>query len=90
MKTNDTVDRRFFELLKSSNTPLSVEDRENIIKAFDFAKNLHSDNYLPDGSPYILHNLNVAITAMREIGLGPTSAICSLLHGEKIKNRRTH
>ena len=44
---------------------------------------------LPSGHPYILHNLNVAITAMKEIGLGPTSAICALLHGDQVKPSHT-
>ena len=85
MKNNNTVERRFDELLKCSHSPLTEKDKTNITKAFRFAQELHTDDVLSDGSPYILHNLNVAITAMKEIGLGPTSAICALLHGDQLK-----
>ena len=87
MEKNDVVERRFNELLKSSSTALSEQDIDNITRAFQFAQELHADELLPDGTPYILHNLNVAITAMKEIGLGPTSAICALLHGDQLKSQ---
>lgn len=77
------LDRKLSELLKCSPNPLSDEEIQSIKKAYSFASELHKEEKLANGNPFVLHNLNVAITAMKEIGLGPTSAICSLLHGEK-------
>lgn len=84
----ELVERKFAELLECSISPLSDADKESIGRAFDFACELHKNEFLPNGAPFIIHNLNVAITAMKEIGLGPTSAICSLLHGDQTKPKQ--
>jgi GTP pyrophosphokinase len=81
----ELAERKFAELLKCSISPLSDADKESIGRAYEFACEIHEDEFLPNGAPFILHNLNVAITAMKEIGLGPTSAICALLHGDQTK-----
>ena len=83
LEKDKLVERKFEELLKCSST-LTAQDEENITRAFHIAQKVFINEFLPNGSPYILHNLNVAITAMKEIGLGPTSAICALLHGDQI------
>jgi GTP pyrophosphokinase len=77
------LEKKLKELLNCSPTPLSKDEIEKIRRAFDLSKKFHGKKKLANGKPYLLHNLNVAITAMKEIGLGPTSAICSLLHGEQ-------
>jgi GTP pyrophosphokinase len=81
----ELIQKKFEDLLKCSISPLSDTDIDNITRAFQFAMELHKDEEFPKGTPFILHNLNVATTAMKEIGLGPTSAICSLLHGDQSK-----
>jgi len=77
----DELTKKKFEILLSSCESLNVQEREDIIKAFEFANERYQDRFLPSGDPYLFHGIDVAITCMKEIGLGPTSAICSLLHG---------
>jgi len=74
--------------LNSCNSEICQEDKELLQKAFEIAYKFHKGKTLPNGDPYIFHHLDVAITAMKEIGLGPTSAICSLLHGEEMKSEK--
>ena len=69
------------DLLKCGNNPLSKDEQASIKNAYELALNYSQQNEKPTDYPYILHALDVAITSMKEIGLGPTSAICSLLHG---------
>lgn len=84
MENELLIQKKFEELLKCC--PIAnVQDKESIERAFHLANEIHKDEFLPNGQPYILHNIEVAITAMKEIGLGPTSAICSLLHGDQTK-----
>lgn len=75
-------------MLNSCNSELCEEEKDILKKAFDFAFQWTKDKTLPNGDPYILHNIDVAITAMKEIGLGSTSAVCSLLHGEEIRSEK--
>lgn len=86
MEKEAAVEKKFQELLNSSISPLSDVDIDNITRAFELACELHAGEYLKDKTPFILHNLNVAITAMKEIGLGPVSAICALLHGDQTRS----
>ena len=74
--------------MNSCNSEICQEDKELLQKAFEIAYKFHKGKTLPNGDPYIFHHLDVAITAMKEIGLGPTSAICSLLHGEEMKSEK--
>ncbi len=75
-------------MLNSCNSELYEEEKDILKKAFDFAFQWNKDKTLPNGDPYIFHNIDVAITAMKEIGLGPMSAVCSLLHGEEIRSEK--
>lgn len=58
----------------------SKEERMLIRKAFDFAYDAHRDIRRASGEPYIIHPLEVAITAVGEIGLGTTAVVSALLH----------
>jgi len=69
------------DLLKCASNPLSKDEQANIKNAYELALNYSQQSETFTGKPYISHALEVAITSMKEIGLGPTSAICSLLHG---------
>ncbi len=89
IKSKDLVRERFNELLVSSAQPLNQKDKDDLHRAFDLAGKAYAGLTRTDGSPYILHELDVAITAMKEIGLGPTSAICALLHGLNLKSDYT-
>ncbi len=79
------VEKKLDELINSSEN-LTRKDRQQILHAFEIAREIYGDDYFQDGRSHLLHNLNVALTAMKEIGLGPTSAICSLLHGDKVNS----
>ena len=79
------IQQKLDELL-SANEKISEGDRANIFKAFEVADEIYKGVKQEDGVPYIIFNLEVAIIAVKEIGLGPTSAICSLLHGINMKS----
>jgi guanosine-3',5'-bis(diphosphate) 3'-pyrophosphohydrolase len=59
-----------------------------IRKAFDMASKAYEGQTLADGSPFIVHHLEIACIAMKEINLGPTSAICALLHSMDVNNAK--
>ena len=60
-----------------------VRDRSEtrkIRRAFDIALEAHKDMRRKSGEPYIYHPIAVARICAEEIGLGPKSIICALLH----------
>lgn len=67
-------------LLKSIKTTLEETDRINIRKAYELAVIAHREQRRKSGEPYILHPIEVARICVEEIGLGPTSVVCALLH----------
>ncbi|MEP7320432.1 MAG: RelA/SpoT family protein [Saprospiraceae bacterium] len=67
-------------LLKSIKTTLEETDRVNIRKAYELAVIAHREQRRKSGEPYILHPIEVARICVEEIGLGPTSVVCALLH----------
>ncbi len=72
--------KRYRSLLKSCRRMMDKNDRLMIRKAFDLALQSHSDMRRKSGEPYIYHPIAVAQIAVTEIGLGPTSVVCALLH----------
>ncbi len=72
--------KRYRSLLRVLRPSLQKGDRSAIRKAFDMALEAHKDMRRKSGEPYIFHPIAVAQIAAEEIGLGPTSIICSLLH----------
>ena len=79
-KTESDVQMKFEELLKSSNYNFSDKEIENLKEALHIATEISCDDTdLPDYSK-VIYNLEIGIIAMKEIGLGPVSVICSLLH----------
>jgi GTP pyrophosphokinase len=68
------------DLLHSFKTPLSEEDIKVLRAAFELAVEAHKEQRRKSGEPYILHPIEVARICVEEIGLGPTAAICALLH----------
>lgn len=73
------------ELLNSIGESMTTIDKASIKLAFDISAKHYKGVTTADGKPFVLFNLDVAIIAIKEIGLGPTSAICSLLHGIDLK-----
>lgn len=86
---NNIIQSKFDELLESSSYTLATVDKVSIKLAFEIASDVYRNETTADGKPFILYNLDIAIIAMKEIGLGPTSAICSLLHGIDLKTDYT-
>jgi GTP pyrophosphokinase len=59
---------------------MEEEDHDQVRKAFELAADAHSKQRRKSGEPYILHPIEVARICTEEIGLGPTAAVCALLH----------
>jgi len=74
------VREKLEELLDLIDEKSNGISRRLIQKAFDIAYEAYDGRTMPNGSPFILHHLDVAKIAMKEINLGPTSAVCALLH----------
>ena len=72
--------KRYRGLLRACRRTLEKGDKLLIRKAFDIALEAHKDTRRKSGEPYIYHPLAVAQLCVSEIGLGPTSVICALLH----------
>jgi GTP diphosphokinase / guanosine-3',5'-bis(diphosphate) 3'-diphosphatase len=72
--------REYRALLRALKTNLKKGDKPLLRHAFEMAVEAHKTTRRKSGEPYILHPLAVARIAVEEIGLGVTSAICSLLH----------
>ncbi len=86
---DDIIKTKYNELLNCSLYTLATVDKVSIKLAFEKASDLYRNEVTKDGKPIILYNLDIAIIAMKEIGLGPTSAICALLHGIDLKTDYT-
>ncbi len=81
----ELISAKIDELLTGIGEGMTTVDKASIKLAFDISAEYYRDVTTPDGKPFVLFNLNVAIIAIKEIGLGPTSAICALLHGIDLK-----
>ena len=67
-------------VLRSIKSNRSKEETKFIRKAFNVASEAHQSMRRKSGEPYIFHPLAVARICADEIGLGPTSIVCALLH----------
>jgi len=74
------IQRAYRRLLRSIQTPLDKTDRNSLREAFELAATSHGDQRRKTGEPYILHPIEVARICVHEMGLGPTAAVCALLH----------
>ncbi len=72
--------RRYRKLLRHTKPLLQGDDAKMIKKAFNLSMEAHKNMRRKSGEPYIFHPLAVAQIVVDEIGLGPTSIICALLH----------
>jgi len=76
----EQIEGAFQELLRGLPS-ISDTHREDIERAFRFARDSHEGTKRKTGEPYILHPLAVAHIVVFEIGLeDPVSVICALLH----------
>ncbi len=74
------LQREFRRLMKALPAPLDETDKKNLRKAFDMGLDAHSKQRRKSGEPYFFHPIEVARICVNEIGLGPTAAVCALLH----------
>lgn len=79
-KTGELIEKKLSELFEVTDSRGNEEANLQIRKAYEMASKEYEGRLLQDGTPFILHHINVALTAMKEINLGPTSAVCALLH----------
>ncbi len=70
---------KFRQIMRHSNIDDPAK-KAKIRKAFNFAVEAHKGMRRRSGEPYIMHPLEVALIASRDIGLGTKSIISSLLH----------
>ncbi len=74
------IQRAYRQLLRSLQGRMDPEDQQLLRHAFELATEAHSRQRRKSGEPYILHPIEVARICVEEIGLGPTAAVCALLH----------
>lgn len=74
------IAKAYNDLLDNCTRCNSEKDRELIKKAFELAKEAHKGSKRKSGEPYIIHPIEVAKIVTTEIGLGPKSVACALLH----------
>ena len=79
-KENKQILNAYRGILRSMKSNRSKEETREIRKAFDVAVDAHKNMRRKSGEPYILHPIAVARICSDEIGLGPISVICALLH----------
>ena len=71
---------RYKGLLRDCKLKTDASDKKIIRKAFNLAVEAHKEMRRKSGEPYIYHPIDVARIAAKDIGLGCTSIVCSLLH----------
>ena len=71
---------KYKALLRACSDKTNAKDKKEIRKALNIAVEAHKDMRRKSGEPYIFHPIAVAHIAAKEIGLGTTSIVCSLLH----------
>ncbi len=74
------ISKRYRKILKTAKQFIKEGDTKLIRKALNIAMDAHKEMRRKSGEPYIYHPLEVALICVEEIGLGPTSIICALLH----------
>ncbi len=74
------INRAYRRLLRTLQGKMDNRDKELVRNAFELAAEAHKKQRRKSGEPYILHPIEVARISIEEIGLGPTAAVCALLH----------
>jgi len=85
IKTDEQFERkeilkRYRHLLRAVGNKANAGDKKQIRLAFEMALEAHKNMRRKSGEPYIFHPLAVSQIVAQEIGLGPTSVVCALLH----------
>ncbi|MDX5326221.1 MAG: bifunctional (p)ppGpp synthetase/guanosine-3',5'-bis(diphosphate) 3'-pyrophosphohydrolase [Bacteroidota bacterium] len=79
-QNNKEIVNRYRALLRAMEGKADAKDKRMVRRAFDLAMDAHKGIVRKSGEPYILHPIEVAIIVAKEIGLGPTSIACALIH----------
>ena len=74
------VIQEYRSLMRTISGKANQEEKKLIRKAFKTAIEAHENARRKSGDLYITHPISVAKIIANDIGLGPTSIICSLLH----------
>jgi guanosine-3',5'-bis(diphosphate) 3'-pyrophosphohydrolase len=77
---SEKINSAYRDLLQAARQTVSSADIPKIRRAFDLAVEASGEKTILTGEPEILHALSVARIIAREMGLGLTSIITSLLH----------
>ncbi len=75
-----TLDQHIVRLLDISSNRLRSNDKTDIVAAVEYAKNLYGDAVRKSGELLMLHPVEVAISAVEELGLARNAVIAALLH----------
>ena len=74
------IEDRYQDFLKVIQNKFDPERLARIEKAFRFANAAHDGIKRKSGEPYIIHPIAVAKIVAKDLGLGATSIVASLLH----------
>lgn len=74
------LQREFRRLMRALPAPLDETDKKNLKLAFEMGLEAHAHQRRKSGEPYFFHPIEVSRICVVEIGLGPTAAVCALLH----------
>ena len=77
---NQIIVNEYRSLIRGISDKVSSTDKKKIRKAFDMAVEAHKNSRRQSGRLYVTHPISVAKIIANDIGLGPISIICSLLH----------
>lgn len=77
---NKRIREIYRELLNFCKPFIRKEEVPRLRKAYEMALNYHQPNWEETGEDYVYHSIGVAKIALKELNLGITSVICSLLH----------
>lgn len=79
-KEKQEILKKYRYLLRAISNKANAGEKKQIRQAFEMALKAHENMRRKSGEPYIFHPLAVAEIVATEIGLGPTSIICAILH----------
>lgn len=74
------INEAYKSFIESIDPAMNEEDVKMVDEAYSLALEAHKFQRRKSGEPYIHHPLEVAKISYHEIGLGPTSLTCALLH----------
>ena len=77
---NKIVINQYRSLMRIINSDINLDEKKMIRSAFNLAIKAHNSSRRKSGELFITHPISVAKIVAQDIGLGPTSIICSLLH----------